>query len=135
MKNALKAAAVIANLLCIVAGGWVCATLLFKLDSYFVFFIPGMTSAEALFFNMIMFVLGLAGLMFVIPMLADIKLSQVEFPTIWAILPLVIGIISVVSAFGLTETREKIMVVISSVLYFLLSLTLIYNGAKIFQSK
>ncbi|MBR3738417.1 MAG: hypothetical protein IKN26_06735 [Eubacterium sp.] len=135
MKNALKAAAVIANLLCIVAGGWVCATLLFKLDFYSVVFIPGMSSAEALFFNMIMFVLGLAGLMFVIPSLAELKPDSVEFPTFYAIIPLILSVIFIINAFSLSAPREKIMVVISSVLYFLLSSTVIYNSAKIFQSK
>ena len=134
MKIVLRIIAVISNLLGIFAGLWATATTLFKLDFYSVFFIQGMTSAESLYFNMIMFVLGLAALMFVIPMLLDEKVD-VEFPTIIAFIPLVIGVINIVSAFSLTTVREKVLVIVFSVLYVFLSATLIYNGAKLFQIK
>ena len=133
MKIGLKIAGIIANLLCFIAGGWVCAAMLFKLDSYFVFFVPWMSSAEAIYINMIMFVLGLAGLMFVLPVLTEIKAEAVEFPTFWAIIPLVVSVISIINSFTLDSTREKIIVIISSILYFLLSATILYNTSKIFQ--
>ena len=135
MKNAFKTAGIIANLLCLISGGWVCAAMIFKLDSYFVFFVPGMSSAEAIYINMLMFILGLAGLMFVIPNLSDLKTESVEFPTIYAIFPLIISAISIINAFSLETPREKTIVIISAVLYFLLSCTLIYNTSKIFQSE
>lgn len=135
MKIALRIIAAIANLLWLAAGLWVTATTLFKLDFYSVFFIQGMSSAESLYFNMIMFVVGVAALMFVIPMLLDEKSDGVEFPTICALLPLIIGVINIVSAFSLSTVREKAIVIISAVIYFFLSSTIIYNGAKLFQIK
>ncbi|MBQ9531528.1 MAG: hypothetical protein IJR70_05610 [Eubacterium sp.] len=133
MKIALKTAGVIMNLLCIVAGIWTSAVTLFELKFYPILFIPGMSTAESLYFNLIMFVLGIAALMFIIPVFSDKKPEEVVFPTIHAILPAIIGIIGIISAFSLTTTREKIIVILSSILYFLLSGTVIYNGAKIFQ--
>ena len=135
MKIGLKISGIIANLLCFVAGGWVCAAMLLKLDSYFVFFIPGMSSAEAIYFNMIMFVLGVAGLMFVIPNLSEIKAETVEFPTLYAIIPLIISVVSIINAFSLETPREKIIVILSAIIYFFLSSTIIYNTSKIFQAK
>ena len=135
MKNALKTTAVVFNVLCLVAGVWASVVMLFKLKFYPVLFIEGMSVAESLYFNMIMFVLGLAAIMFVVPMLLEIKVDEVEFPTVWAIFPLVIGIIGIIAAFGLSEPREKIIVIVSSVIYFFLSGTLIYNAAKIFQCR
>ena len=132
MKIALRIIAVVSNLLGILAGLWATATTLFKLDFYSVFFIQGMTSAESLYFNTVMFVLGVAALMFVIPMLLETK-TDVEFPTVLAFIPLVIGVINIVSAFSLTTAREKTLVIIFSVLYIFLSGTLIYNGAKLWQ--
>ncbi len=133
MKNALKAVAVILNILGIVAGVWTSVVMLFKLKFYPVLFIQGMTTAESLYFNMVMFVLGLAAIMFIVPSLAEIKVEEVEFPTVWAIAPLVIGVIGIISAFTLTGVREIILVILFSIIYFVLSGTLIYNCAKIFQ--
>jgi len=133
MRFAIRITAVLSNLLAIAAGAWATATTLFDLDFYSVFFIPGMSSAESLYFNMIMFVLGVAGLMFVIPMLLDKKPESVEFPTICGLIPLVIGVINIIAAFSLATVREKIIVILSAVLYILLSGTIIYNGAKLFS--
>jgi len=65
-------------------------------------------------------------------MLLETK-TDVEFPTVLAFIPLVIGVINIVSAFSLTTAREKTLVIIFSVLYIFLSGTLIYNGAKLWQ--
>ena len=135
MKNLYKAAGVITNLLCLAAGIWTSVVMLFDMKFYPVIFIPGMSTAESLYFNLIMFVLGIAALMFVLPMLYDEKIDDVEFPTIYGILPLVIGIIGIVTSFGLTTAREKTIVILSSVLYVLLTGTVIYNGAKVFKIK
>ena len=133
MKIALRIIAVLSNLIAIAAGAWATATTLLNLDFYSIFFIPGMSSAESLYFNMIMFVIGLSALMFVIPMLLDEKPESVEFPTIYGIIPLVIGIVNIILAFSLATPREKIIVILASVLYILLSGTIIYNGAKLFE--
>ena len=135
MKMVVKIISVISNLLCLAAGIWVTATTLFKLDFYSIFFIPGMSSAESLYFNMIMFVLGVAALMFVIPLLLDEKAESVEFPTFLGIIPLVIGVINIITAFSLATLREKLVVIASAVLFILLSETVIYNGAKLFKTK
>ena len=133
MKTFLKIIGVISNILCFAAGIWVSVTMLFELDFCSVLFIPGMSSAESLYFNMIMFVVGVAALMFVVPALSEEKAQSVEFPTMLAIIPLIISVIGIITSFTLWETREKIIVILSSILYFLLSGTIIYNGAKIFQ--
>ena len=135
MKIALKITAVISNLLGIAAGIMVCLTMLLGLDFYSVLFIPGMTTAESLFFNMIMFVLGLSALMFILTALSEEKKSDVEFPTFFAIIPLAISVVFIIKAFSLSTSREKIIVILSAVIYFLLSSTLLYNGAKIFQKQ
>ena len=135
MIKAFKAFSVFFNVLSVAAGIWTSVVMLFELKFYPVLFIPGMSTAESLYFNMIMFVLGLAAIMFILPAFSENKAETVEFPTVWAIVPLVIGVIGIVSAFSLSTPREKIIVILSSVLYFLLSGTMIYNGAKIFQMK
>lgn len=135
MKTIFKTISVFANILFLIAGIWVTLVTLLKLDFYSIFFIQGMTSAESLYFNMIMFVIGIAALMFVLPSLLEEKAQDVEFPTIFALLPLSIGIINIICAFSLSLTREKIVVIAASVLYIVLFGTTIYNGAKIFQSK
>ena len=135
MKIALKITAVTSNLLGIAAGIMVCLTMLLGLDFYSVLFIPGMTTAESLFFNMIMFVLGLSALMFILTALSEEKKSDVEFPTFFAIIPLAISVVFIIKAFSLSTTREKIIVILSAVIYFLLSSTLLYNGAKTFQKQ
>jgi len=135
MKIALKITAVTSNLLGIAAGIMVCLTMLLGLDFYSVLFIPGMTTAESLFFNMIMFVLGLSALMFILTALSEEKKSDVEFPTFFAIIPLAISVVFIIKAFSLSTSREKIIVILSAVIYFLLSSTLLYNGAKIFQKQ
>ncbi|MBE6741119.1 MAG: hypothetical protein E7570_02340 [Ruminococcaceae bacterium] len=135
MKNALKIAGIIANLMCFISGIWVCIVQLFKLDTYFVFFLPNLSYAENLWFNLILFVLGIAALMFVLPILGEISPDEVEFPTVYAIIPLIISVIGIVSAFSLTTSREKALVIISAILFFFISGTIIYNSAKIFQAK
>ena len=135
MKTAFKIAGVIANLMCFAAGIWACVVQLFKLDTYFVFFLPSLSYAENLWFNLIMFIIGIAALMFVLPILGEISPDEVEFPTAYAIIPLIISVIGIVSAFSLTTAREKVIVIISSLLFFFISGTVIYNSAKIFQVK
>ena len=135
MKSVFKIVGVVSNLLCLAAGIWVTLTTLLKLDFYSIFFIPGMSSAESLYFNMVLFVLGVAALMFVLPMLLDEKPDNVEFPTMFGLLPLVIGVINIISAFSLDTPREKILVIVSMILYIFLFGTTIYNGAKLFQIK
>lgn len=135
MKVLVRIISVFSNLLCLAAGIAATATTIFKLDFYSVFFIPGMSSAESLYFNMVMFVLGVAALMFVIPIFIDEKPDDVEFPTIYGILPLILGAVNIIFAFSLTTPREKVIVILSSVLYVLLTGTTIYNGAKLFQIK
>ena len=92
-----------------------------------------MSSAESLYFNMIMFVLGIAALMFVLLILQDEKPEGVEFPTMYGLIPLAIGAVNIVCAFSLDTPREKIIVILSMLLYILLFGTTIYNGAKLFQ--
>jgi hypothetical protein len=133
MNTAVKIFGVFASLLGLAAGVWVTLTTALHLDFYSIFFIPGMSSAESLYFNMIMFVLGVAALMFVIPMLLDKKPESVEFPTIFALIPLVISAINIIFAFSLDTAREKIIVILSAVIYFFLVCTIIYNGAKLFS--
>ena len=94
-----------------------------------------MSSAESLYFNMIMFVIGLSALMFIIPMLLETKAKDVEFPTMLGLLPLIIGAVNIIFAFSLDTAREKVIVILSSVIYFFLICTMIYNAAKLFKIK
>ena len=135
MKTAFKIISVFANLLSLAAGAWVTITMLLDLDFYSIFYIEGMSSAESLYFNLIMFIIGIALLMFILPMFSDEKPKEVEFPTIYGIIPLIIGLISVYFAFNSSTStiREKIIIIASAVLYVLLSEVIIYNSAKIFS--
>ena len=135
MKSLLKIFGVFANLLGLAAGVWVTLTTALHLDFYSIFFIPGMSSAESLYFNMIMFVAGLSALMFIIPMLLETKAKDVEFPTMLGLLPLIIGAVNIIFAFSLDTAREKVIVILSSVIYFFLICTMIYNAAKLFKIK
>lgn len=135
MKTVFKIISVTANLADYAAGIAAVAILLLKKDFISIFFIPGMTSMESLFFNLIMFEIGLALLMKVSSLLIGEyakKGIEIEFPTIYGIIPLITGAISIYLAFTGDTLREKILVIVSAILYVLLSATVIYNGAKIF---
>ncbi len=136
MKQFSKGFAFFINLANYAAGISVMLILLLKRDFTSILYINGMTTNESLFFNMIMFVTGLAlaGIVLYLIVKENKKLNQViEFPIIFEVLPVIVSIIGIVYALRADTSREKIFVIAASVAYALLSLAVIYTGAAIFQ--
>jgi hypothetical protein len=136
MKSIAKILSVIINLCSYGVGIAVAIILALKKDFISIFFITGMTSNESLYFNMILFEVGLTLVGLIICMLAKeygAKDITVEFPTMFAIIPLIVCGIGIFYGFAGETVREKIFVIICSVIYFVLSNIVLYSGAKVFQ--
>lgn len=136
MKTFAKILSVFTNLCSYGVGIAVVLILILKKDFISIFYINGMTSNESLYFNMILFdaVLALTGI--VICMLAKEYGAEnitVEFPTVFTILPIILGGISIYYGFAGETAREKAVVIICALLYILLSAVILYTGSKIFQ--
>ena len=137
MKEVSKAIAVISNLANYAVGIAVAVILIFRLDFVSVFYISGMTSNECLFFNMTAFQLGLMLLCALVCMMVNDEKKpekEIEFPVFYAAIPIVISGISIFYGIAGETTREKIFVIISAILYTVLSAISIYCGTRIFQT-
>lgn len=136
MANLYKALTVLNNLANYAVGIAVCAILIFKRDFISIFFFNGMTTNMALFFNMIMFQLGVVLLAIVLSMLVidNKKPIVVTFPVIYMIVPVIVGVIGIY--FGITgvSVLEKVFVIAASVIYVGLSGVLIYFSTKLFEA-
>lgn len=136
MKTAAKILSVFTNLCSYGAGIAVTLIMVLKKDFISIFFINGMTSNESLYFNLILFEAGLALAGVVICMLAKeygAKDITVEFPTVFEIIPIIIGGIGIYYGFSGTTAREKAAVIICALLYIILSAVILYTGSKVFQ--
>lgn len=136
MKTIAKILSVFTNLCSYGVGIAVVLILVLKKDFISIFYINTMTSNESLYFNMILFEAGLALAGTVICMLAKEYGAEditVEFPTVFAIVPIIVGGISIYYGFAGTTVREKAVVIICALLYILLSVIILYTGSKVFQ--
>jgi hypothetical protein len=136
MKILAKILSVFTNFSSYAVGIAVAIILIFKKDFISIFYLNGMTSNESLYFNMLLFEIGLALAGIIICMLAKeygAKEITVEFPTIFAVIPLVISAISIYYGITGETVREKIFIIICSIIYFALSAIILYTGAKVFQ--
>lgn len=136
MNNISKAIAVFINLANYGVGIAVAAILIFRLDFVSVFYIEGMTSNECLFFNMIMFQVGLLLLGAVICSMTNSYKkpeTEIEFPIFYEAIPIIITGISIFYAFTGDLLREKILVIIFAILYSVFSALIVYFGTRIFQ--
>ncbi len=136
MKELSKILSVFINVANYGVGLAVAVILLFKKDFVSVFYVSGMSSNESLFFNMLLFQAGLVLLgILLIFMTSDAKKKDmtVEFPVFYEIVPLIISAISIYYAFTGETAREKAIVIAIAVLYSVLSIPIIYSGARIFQ--
>ncbi|MCR5208195.1 MAG: hypothetical protein K6C14_06965 [Eubacterium sp.] len=136
MRQLAKALAVFINLANYGVGIAVALILLLKADFTSVFYLQGLTTNESLFFNMLLFIAGLAllGLVLILLTKEYKKLSLIiEFPIVFEALPLIVSVISIIYGFRADTQREKIFVIAAAVIYALLSLVIIYAGATVYQ--
>ena len=136
MREISKILSVFINIANYAAGFAVAVILLFKLDFISVFYIMGMTSNESLFFNMLMFQIGLVLIGLVLVMMTSDRKKKdtvIEFPLFYEFKPIIISGISIYYAFTGDTQREKIAVIAASVLYSVFSAIIIYSGSRIFQ--
>ena len=135
MKGIAKGLAVFINLCTYGVGIAVLLIKLLKQNFIAVFILSGLNYNESLFFNMILFSLGSALLGIVLNMLAGEytnKKVTVEYPIIWALVPVVIGVFFVYFGFTGDATREKLIMLAGAVIYILSALINIYTGTRIF---
>ena len=136
MRQITKGLGFFINLANYAAGIAVALILIFKADFTSIFFVKGMSTNESLFFNMLLFVGGLALLGVVILLLAqEYREPQqiIEFPLVFEALPVIVAVISIVYGIQGETAREKLFVIGGAVAYALLSLVIIYAGAAVFQ--
>lgn len=136
MKIAAKVLSVFINLANYGVGIAVALILVFKWDYVSVFYFGSMTSNESLFFNMIMFQLALALVGLVTCLLVNEynrESIDVQFPTVFIILPVLISIISIYYGLAGDTLTEKLVVTCCAVLYTALSFGIITAGSRIFQ--
>lgn len=136
MKILAKALSVFINLANYGAGIAVALILVLKWDYVSIFYINGMTSNECLFFNLIMFQLGLALVGLIICLLSNEynpKKINVQFPTVFILLPLLIGAVSIFYGLAGDTAAEKVIVSACAIIYAVLSFAIITAGSRIFQ--
>ena len=110
--------------------------LFLKKNFFAVILIPGMTYNELLFFNMAMFTAILAGIGVVLNLLiGEYHKSDTvtEFPIVFEIVPVIVTAICIFFAFQGDTTREKILVILFSLLYAVLSAVVIMFSSRVFQ--
>lgn len=136
MKVLAKALSVFINLANYGVGIAVALILVFKWDYVSIFYINGMTSNECLFFNMIMFQVGLALIGFVVCLLVNEYNPQkinVQVPTLFILLPALIGVVSIFYGFASDTVAEKLIITGFALIYVGLSFVIITAGSRIFQ--
>lgn len=135
MKGIAKGLAVFINLCTYGVGIAVLLIKLLKQNYIAVFVIDGLNYNESLFFNMILFSVGAALLGLVLTMLAgeySDKKVTVEYPVIWALVPIIIGLFFIYFGFTGDALREKLIMLAGAVVYVAASLVNIYSGTRIF---
>lgn len=136
MKTAAKVISFIISLCDYGVGIAVSIILIAKLDFISIFYLNGMSSNVSLFFNLLMFQVGLALAGVVVCLLAnEYEPSDivVEFPTVYMILPLIVTIICAVYGFGGETMFDKLFVVGASLVYAVLSGVIVYTSSRVFQ--
>lgn len=124
------------NLANYAAGIAVALILILKKDFISIFYLNGMTSNECLFFNLLIFqaVLALTGVTLVL-LLGEYKKSEKDtvFSLIYEVLPVAVSAVCIYFAFAGETVREKVVVILISIVYSLLSAVIIYTGSKAFN--
>lgn len=136
MKIIAKILSVFINLANYGVGIAVALILVFKWDYISVFYFGSMTSNESLFFNMIMFQIALVLVGLVVCLLSneyDKRSINVQFPTVFFILPVLVGVVSIYYGLAGETLTEKLVVIGCAVLYVALSFGIITAGSRIFQ--
>lgn len=136
MKGLAKAVSAFVNLANYGVGIAVAVILVFKLDTISIFYVNSMTSNESLFFNMIMFQIGLALAGVILCLLVNEYVKSditVEFPVIYAVLPIIISAVSIFYGISGETVREKILVCACAIVYAVLSVIIVYCGSRVFQ--
>lgn len=133
MEKLCKISSVFLNLLNLAAGIAVAVILIFKTNFAAVIVFEGMSRNTILFFNLLLFQVGVTLLQMVITMLLDKKVNEVTFPVLYMILPAIIGVIGIYFGIIGTTTVEKLVVIGGSIVYVILSGVLLYFSTKLFE--
>ncbi len=136
MEKLFKALAALTNAANYAVGIAVAAILIFKTDFVSVFYISSMSTSESLYFNLILFQAGLLLVSIVICFMAnDYKKNTktIEFPVFYELIPLIISAIGIFFALKGDGGRERIVIIVCSLLYSVFSAVIIYCGSRIFQ--
>ncbi len=136
MKGLAKGVSAFINLANYGVGIAVAVILIFKLDTVSIFYVKSMTSNESLFFNMIMFQIGLALAGVIMCLLINEYVKSditVEFPVIYAVIPIIISVVSIFYGIAGETVREKILVCACAIAYAVLSVIIVYCGSRTFQ--
>lgn len=136
MKGLYKFLAAFTNA-CSYAGGIFVALMLMLSKKYVpVFSVAGFSQNENLIFNLLALEIPLLILCIIVcQMASDSKPRRftVEFPTVYTLAPLAIAIINTVFALRLDTGREKMFVIVGSIIYFIAAAIMVFFGSKTFQ--
>lgn len=136
MDKIAKILSTFVNLANYAVGIAVAVILIFKKDTIAIFYLKGMSTNESLFFNLVLFQIGLVLVGVVLCLLINEYSSKnivVEFPTLYMAVPIIISIISIYYGVAGETVREKLFVVIGAIIYSVLSAVIVYCGSRVFQ--
>lgn len=136
MKNFYKSIAVITNTCSYAAGIFVALMLMIKKDYVPVFSVSGFDRGESLILNLLAIEIPLMLLAIVVCNMAKDEQPKpfvMEFPTVYAIAPVVFAVVNILFAFGLESTRATAFVIGGSVIYVIAAVVTVFFGSKTFQ--
>lgn len=136
MQNIYKGLSALANACSYAAGIFVAVMMMIKKDYVPVFQVENFDRAESLVLNLLAIEIPLMLLtMVVCAMAKEDKPNSftVEFPTVYAIAPVVITLINIIFSFGLSDTSSTVFVIIGSVIYLVSAVVTVFFGSKTFQ--
>ena len=136
MKGLIKSIAAASNALSFICGVFTALMLILKRSYTPVFSVAGFSQNENLIFNLLAIEIPLLLLCIIASQFATEGKSgrlTVEYPTVYALVPLAIAVINTVMALRVETQREKLFVIIGSVIYFIAAAIMLFFGSKVFQ--
>lgn len=136
MKGLIKSIAAASNALSFICGVFTALMLILKRSYTPVFSVAGFSQNENLIFNLLAIEIPLLLLCIIASQFAAEGKSgrlTVEYPTVYALVPLAIAVINTVMALRVESQREKMFVIIGSVIYFIAAAIMLFFGSKVFQ--
>lgn len=136
MKTFSKILSAVLNALNYIVGILIVLVLVIKADLIPILRIDGYTTLQQVFVSILAFQLVIAlaqGAVSAVAKDYGDSRAVIEFPTVYMIVPVILGAIGAFYGIGLKDGGEKLFVIVISVLYILISAITVFFGSKVFQ--